>query len=1014
MPTVHEHLSEQFHRWERRGRGWQVFDTPVSPEPPFQPFLGYCLPRQANFDDGRRPTALSSFVERLRQKFSPEPPPELELPSEEEEPIAETLIRDSLIELQTSLPANLNITRDAFEHFLSSISLCREPIAFELLGTSATIITQFAAAASDARVIQRQLQAHFPDAAFVPKEGMLETAWREAGEAETAVVEFGLAREFMHLLATRTLDPFVSLTGTLAELEAGELGLFQVLFQPARNAWAESIMCAVTDAEGEPLFVNTPELFAASREKVSRPLYAAVVRIATRAEDFSRAWDITRDMAAALGVFTQPNGNELIPLTNDEYPYEAHIDDVIRRQSHRSGMLLTSDELTGFVHLPSVAVRSLKLVRQLTKTKAARAIAQPIVGLLLGHNTHTGKTCEIRLTPEQRVRHMHVLGASGTGKSTLLFNLIRQDIEHGEGIALLDPHGDLVDRVLGIIPSHRVADVVLVDPSDEEFSIGFNILSAHSDLEKNLLASDLVSVFQRLSTSWGDQMGSVLNNAILAFLESSQGGTLSDLRRFLLEPAYRNQFLETVRDPDVVYYWRKGFSQLSGNKSIGPVLTRLETFLSPKAIRYMVSQRANKLDFASILDTGKIFLARLAQGTIGKENAYLLGTLLVAKFQQLAMSRQRVSEAHRRDFWLYIDEFHNFITPSMAEILTGARKYRIGLVLAHQELRQLQRDSDVASAVMSNSYTRVVFRVGDADARALEGGFSSFEARDLQNLGTGEAICRVERSDFDFNLKVPMPDDLDLAEAAAIHERVIAASRQTYATPRLQVETELYAKAEHIEAKESPAREPPKEQPRATARPVTPSPPVAPKPSPPLPADMGRGGAQHQAIQKRIKTAAEHGGYRAIIEAPILDGLGSVDILLEQADSVIACEIAVTTTIDHEVGNITKCLKAGFTQVAMIGVDEKKLQEIEHAVKTSLGQAEAARIAYFLPDQFIALLREHLPTQEAQLEPPAPQITIRRGYKVTRRVAKLTTEERKAQETVALKMIAEVMRKKTT
>src|SRR5436190_5248440 len=146
--------------------------------------------------------------------------------------------------------------------------------------------------------------------------------------------------------------------------------------------------------------------------------------------------------------------------------------------------------------------------------------------------------------------------------------MISQDIENGECVALLDPHGDLVDKLLGVIPPDRVEDVILIDPSDEEYSVGFNILSAHSKLEKNLLSSDLVSVFQRLSSSWGDQMASVLRNAITAFLESSRGGTLADLRRFLLEPNFRNEFLTTVTDPEIVYYWRKGFVQLSGNKSI--------------------------------------------------------------------------------------------------------------------------------------------------------------------------------------------------------------------------------------------------------------------------------------------------------------------------------------------------------------------------------------------------------------------------------------------------------------
>ena len=362
----------------------------------------------------------------------------------------------------------------------------------------------------------------------------------------------------------------------------------------------------------------------------------------------------------------------------------------------------------------------------------------------------------------------------------------------GQGVAgARSANGDLVDKILGVIPRERIADVVLIDPSDEEYSVGFNILAAHSDFEKSLLSSDLVSVFQRLSTSWGDQMNSVLRNAILAFLESTEGGTLADLRRFLLDTGFRNRFLATVTDPEIVYYWQKAFPQLSGNKSIGPVVTRLDEFLSRKPIRYMVSQKENRVNFAEVIDGGKILLAKLPQGLIGRENSHLLGSLLLSKLQQMAMSRQRMRESERRDFWCYVDEFHSFITPSMAEILTGARKYRVGLVLAHQELRQLQSSDEVASAVLANAFTRAVFRVGDADARSLENGFSHFEARDLQNLETGEAICRIERSDFDFNLAVRMPEPAADNEDAR-REEVIAASRSTYGRSRADIEAEVF------------------------------------------------------------------------------------------------------------------------------------------------------------------------------------------------------------------------------
>ena len=211
---------------------------------------------------------------------------------------------------------------------------------------------------------------------------------------------------------------------------------------------------------------------------------------------------------------------------------------------------------------------------------------------------------------------------------------------------MLDPHGDLIDRILGIIPESRIDDVVLVDPSDAEYSIGFNILSAHSDLEKNLLASDLVAVFQRLSTSWGDQMNSVLQNAILAFLESDRRGTIADLRRFLIEPAFRNEFLKSVKDSEVVYYWQKSFPHLSGNKSIGSILTRLDTFLAQKPIRHMVSQPENRLDFAHIMDSGKIFLAKLPEGLLGRENSHLLGH--VAGVQVPADCHEPAGAADRR------------------------------------------------------------------------------------------------------------------------------------------------------------------------------------------------------------------------------------------------------------------------------------------------------------------------------------------------------------------------------
>lgn len=1058
MPSVHEHLSEQFQKWEVRGRGWQVYGEPVSPEPPFVPFAYRPMTKTPAVDDGRRPTFLSSLFRKATAPSASVIESELE-----EEPEPTPLVRDPQLEFQASLPDKLDIAKDAFEQFLLNLSSCHEPITFELLGTHKKVTAQFAAAVSDAPLLRRQLAAFFPEAAFLPVEQSLESAWDASSGDEMLAVEFGLEREFMFPLASGKLDPFIGIIGALAGLQAGELGLFQVLWQPVQNSWAENITGAVTDGSGKPLFVNLPELTSAAESKVSKPLYAAVVRIMVCAEHFNRVLQLASDLAGSLRVFAQPNGNALIPLKNDDYGFEEHIVDVLRRQTRRTGMLLNSDELTGFVHLPSSAVRSPIFQRQTTKTKAAPGIVLRNAGLLLGRNEHAGQSLQVRLSPEQRVRHTHIIGNSGTGKSTLLLNIIRQSMENGEGIAVLDPHGDLIEQVLGVVPESRIDDVIFVDPADEDYAIGFNILSAHSGLEKNLLASDLIAVFQRLSTSWGDQMNSVLQNAILAFLESDRGGTIADLNQFLIDKTYRHDFLKTVRDPHILNYWQRSFPLLTGNKSIGSILTRLDTFLAQKPIRYMVSQPTNKLDFAHIMDTGKILLAKLPEGVLGKENSHLLGTLLVSKFQQIAMSRQAQRIEARRMFNIVIDEFVNFITPSMAEILSGARKYQIGLTLAHHQLQQLQRSPEVASSVLSNPYTRIVFRVGDDDAKKLDEGFVFFEAKDIRNLETGQAIVRVERSDYDFNLTVPLPAETDANTTALRRQVVITASRKKYAIPRADVEAMLAQSktkspdeptvstpAIHLPTPPTGAVEafhppspPPSVEPKSLALSVTSDIPVpataragvveAAMPLPPLlisqPSevpkapetvrssalrDLGRGGAPHQAIQERLQTEARKLGFLAEVEKQLAEGSNeAADLVLKRGEIAIAVEITVTTTISHEFENVQKCLAAGFKRVAVVSTSPKRLVDIAAAVQGGLGPEAAAKVGYHSPDEFIIELRKLAAELNAIPEPAIPPGEGKsRGIKVRRHLPRLSAEEQEEKENIANHLITEAMRTK--
>ena len=1033
MSKVDEYLTGQFHRWELRGRGWQLFEQPVALEPAFSPFQGYSLPQQRPRDDGRKHTTASGFFARLRQQVATPPMPE---PVSESDDEPEPVFREAeeCVELQLTLPETKPFSASSYQGWLHQVCRAGEPFAFELFATSQEIVPQFAATAECLERIDRALPHFLPDVTSLPASDALESAWAENEDVFVAV-ELGLGAEFLIPLANAKSDILSAVVNAMEQLRDDEIALYQVLIEPAVNDWGTSAMAAISDAEGKSFFANRPDLFSGAEQKLDSPLLAVVVRFAVSAENSARCWRIIRDMIAPFCAMAERGSNYLVPLSNDGYDPSAHERDILERTSHRAGMLLNVAELIPFIALPTAAV-SRRLRRETARTRPAPEDLQRQGSLLLGENPHAGRVAEVWLRPDHRTRHMHLVGASGMGKSTLLFNLLRQDIERGEGVALLDPHGDLVERVLGIIPPHRRDDVVLVDPSDEEHIVGFNILAAHSDFERNLLASDLVSTFRRLSTSWGEQMNSVLRNAILAFLESSKGGTLADMRRFLLDVAFRKEFLRTVTDPDIVFYWERAFPQLTGNKSIGPVLTRLDEFLSRKPIRYMVSQQENRLDFADILDRSRILLVKLPQGQIGRENANLLGSIFVSKIQQMAMSRQRMKESERKDFWVYLDEFHSFITPSMAEILTGARKYRVGLVLAHQELHQLEADRDVASAVLANCCTRVAFRVSDRDARELDSGFAHFEASDLQNLGVGEAICRVERSEADFNLKVSEPEPVDEDDAAITREEVTAISRAKYARPRSEVEAELLAKmrSELSEPSQKPEKKTPRTDPPVETvsekksapadAPIsdgqssgveTPSSVVAESVSvPKAPADLGRGGMIHRDAQNRIKAVAEELGFRATLESQI--GTGGADLALERGELRIAVEISITTGATHEVENVLKCFNAPFTHIAFITADLRKAEQVRERVCARLSEADAARVGFYQVETFVEYLRSLPKAEVEQAAQPTcskPTKTKVKGWTVKTKVTEQTTEEGRMREEEAMKAIAGALRKQS-
>lgn len=1008
LPSLAEELTANFCRWEKRGRGWQVWDCPVELEPPFEPFFHSRIIQRPQIDDGRKPGFFSSLFGKRRKEPAEDSqalePSEIGFFNHQLSPSPFSNL-SSLKEIFISLPHDQKVNPEMAEQFLLSLSYCSSSLGFEIAGSLNTISVRFVCRGDDLFQVRQQVKAYFPAASIEEKGNSLGDTPDYLRKA--LVVDFGLSNEFMRPLRTFRnfdADPLIGAIGALENLRKGEIGLLQVLFQAARSPWAESIQKSVTDYAGRPFFADAPEMVPLAKEKIRKPLFGVVIRIAAQSPSESRVWDIAKSLAGSLTSLGSPSSNELIPLENEDYDDFDHWQDVKLRQSRRCGMLLNSEELVSLVHLPSTSVRSEKLVRETKKTRSAPSVTSGH-SFLLGENIHHGHITSVTLSTEQRLRHMHVIGATGTGKSTLLLNSIMQDIKSSWGVAVLDPHGDLIDQILGHVPERRFEDVVLFDPSDVDCPVGFNILSAHSEIEKNVLASDLVAVFQRLSTSWGDQMTSVLANAILAFLESTEGGTLAELRQFLVEEDFRNRYLLSVADPEIVYYWLKEFRLLRGNPQAS-ILTRLNNFLRLRLLRNIVVQKEG-INFDDILNSRKIFLAKLAQGLIGEENAHLLGTLIVSKIHQVVMARQARNISEREDFFFYIDEFHNFVTPSLASILSGARKYRLGLVLAHQELRQLwNRDTELANSVISNPGTRICFRLGDFDAQKLASGFSHFDQEDLQNLGTGEAIVRIERAEYDFNLKALSPPQVSAEVANARRKKLIGLSRKKYGVLREEIESSRpVSEAEPIQTKPTP-----RTMKTPLADDVSPKPAAAPKPVEKNDATIDatksvpKGESQHRYLQSLIKNLAEQSGFKAVLEQMTPDGQGRVDVSLERDRQRMAFEISVTSTEEQETKNIQKCLDAGYDKVVLCSPEKKFLERMKGLVSEKFEPG--------LQDKILLLQPEELPFFfESEAARQAGGEERVKGYKVKVQYQAVETSEKKAKRKAVAQVILKAMRR---
>lgn len=413
---------------------------------------------------------------------------------------------------------------------------------------------------------------------------------------------------------------------------------------------------------------------------------------------------------------------------------------------------------------------------------------------ILGETNFRNQQLQFGIKDRDRQRHIYMVGQTGMGKSTLMLNMLVQDIRRGKGVALIDPLGDLAEQLLDYVPQRRMTDVIYINPSDTDYPVGLNLLDSSEPISRHLVTSHLVDIFKKIwADSWGPRLEYILRNTILALLECG-GHTMLSIPRLLIDPEFRAFVLSRIRDPVVRTFWQVEYElypKVFRTETISPIQNKVGQFLSVPVMRNILGQAENKVNFREAMDSGRIIIVNLAKGRLGEDNSGLLGSLIVSKLFLTAMSRSNIPVGDRRPFTVYIDEFQSFASESFAQTLSEMRKFGLHLVLAHQYLAQLPLQ--LRSAVFGNVGTVVSFRIGAEDGEYLEREFHpTFRAGDLQSLSAYETYIRlsIDAKTCDAFSARTLPEP---AIIQSHRDAIIQLSRIRYASEKEVVETRIDA-----------------------------------------------------------------------------------------------------------------------------------------------------------------------------------------------------------------------------
>ncbi|MBU0767262.1 type IV secretion system DNA-binding domain-containing protein [Patescibacteria group bacterium] len=668
-----------------------------------------------------------------------------------------------------------------------------------------------------ASLIEKQITSFYPDTIIDEVEDY--NIFTE--KSVVAVQPLSPAKPFTSVFRTYQQlksDPFNNITNAFSKLEVGEGAAVQLVLQPVKSGWQKHLQKAAAQiinpkkksikwwnpigwlsaafsiithgneliniqgeaqATGERVSQMVEEYSKAIDEKAGQPGFNCVIRLVTSADNQARTQTLLNSLAASFGQFTAVRGNgfkkpRIVQLKKT-------ITNFIRRSPHRTlkqtllspKMLLGTTELTSFFHLPNIKYNKVETIKWQNFKIAPAPKDLPEEGLRLGTNTHRGEKRDVFMKNEDRFRHLYIIGQTGTGKSSIMQLMARQDFHDGKGLCIVDPHGSLVEDLLPYIPRERADDVIYFNPADTQRPMGLNLLEGKTAEERDLIALDAMNMMVKMfgNEVFGPRLQDYFRNGCLTLMEDEEeGGAITDLVKLFTDDDWQKYKVSKVKNPIVRSFWEKQMAQTGQREKqemIPYFAAKFGQFYTNTLIRNIVGQTKSSFDISEVMNNGKILLVNLSKGLIGDINSQLLGMIFVNKIQVAAMRRQQQSSEERRDFFLYIDEFQNFVTDSIESILSEARKYRLGLVLAHQYIDQLEKDdrlsgkTSLKGAIFGNVGTMMFYKIGPQDAEVGAKEMAPvFSEQDLVNMDAFKGAMKLSidgKPSRPFSIEVPRP-----------------------------------------------------------------------------------------------------------------------------------------------------------------------------------------------------------------------------------------------------------------